>query len=197
MVQETAHVLRRIERRILMHRARPRRSAASFADVTVPVVSRKESAGPLLRQLRHQRQDGVGLTDAGCMEPGELPLRPGQARPAEAFVAPRRVFLAASLAQPEQQRRRRARQRCQRAVRLEAQAGLGAAGQCHAGVARDGIGVGALVGQRGGGVQGILDGLPVDLEVVGIGRRAARTPARRWQSRGRTTAGSASCGSSC
>ena len=61
-------------------RAGPGAAAASLAEVTVPVVSRNDSAGRALGQRRHQRQDGIGLADAGRVKPGEPARGPRRAR---------------------------------------------------------------------------------------------------------------------
>ncbi len=197
VVEETAHVLGSIERRILMHGAGSQTLGSQFCRCHGAGREQEGQPRSLLGQLRHQRQDGVGLADAGCVEPGERSLRPGRAGPAEAFQAPRRIFFAATLAQLEQQRDRRPCERCQRAVRLQAQAGLGTPAQCHARR-------GARWDRRSRACR------PAPWRRSGNPRRpagrlrdcldrpcGARQLDRRWQSRGRTTAGSPSCGSSC
>ena len=123
-----------------------------------------------MRQLRHQRQDGVGFPDAGRVEPGQAARRSRQARPAEALRASCRLFLSPTLAQPEQQRRCRPYEGCQRSVRFEAHTGLGAAGQIQIWRGAGCIGTRALIGARRSGVQRLLDRLPVGIEVGRIGR---------------------------
>ena len=74
--RKLAHVLRRVERRVLMDGARAQPLGGE--------LRRRDGAGgeqegqrrALLRQRRHQRQNGVGLADAGGMKPGEAARRP-------------------------------------------------------------------------------------------------------------------------
>ena len=171
VVEEAAHVLRGVERHILMHRARTQALGGQLrrghragreqerqcraAVSTAPSSAAGWRWSP--RRWRHGTRPAVPAASAGSAGRGAPWRRAGSSLPRRS----RSRGAAASTGRDK---------RCQRSVRLEAHAGLGAAGEFRFGVARDGSAPRALIGQCRSGVQGLLDRLPVDLEVVGIGR---------------------------
>ena len=101
MVEKTRRVLGRIERRVLMDGAWPEALGGELGRGYGAGGEQERERRALLCQRRHERENGIGLTHAGGMKPGEPAGRPLRVGPAETLVAPQRVLFAAPLAHAE------------------------------------------------------------------------------------------------
>ena len=99
VVEEAAHVFGRIERRVLVHGSRHEPLGGQLGRGDGAGGEQEGERGTLLGQRRHQRQHGVGLADAGGMEPGEAAIgslrrSPGRSAPDGAMDPPCRAARA-------------------------------------------------------------------------------------------------------
>ena len=179
MIEKAVGILRRIERNVLVQ--------AAGAEAALRQAGRGDRAGgqkeAQVRACGAQRVDhgqhAVCLANTRSVDPREHAFGARGARPAEALAAAARVFLAAALAQLEDQRCHWPQQAHAGAVGLEAQIGL-----CRRCIwvieAQRGdalhVAAGQRVGARGHGVERAVELGTCGLErgLIGIGRHADR-----------------------
>ena len=121
MIQERARVARRVERHVLVDGARakppPREARRGHGARRQQETQRRKLGAEGL----DQRQDRIGLADAGGVQPHEPAFGRGALAIPEPFRAPARVLLAVALAQAQQRGGERAQQVAGAAIARERQ----------------------------------------------------------------------------